>query len=130
MIIRARQDGNIIVFDLEGQLDFESTSQFETTCRNIINKTPASRLVLNMEKLKFVGSSGINHFIRILKNFNQMEAKPRICRASSEFEKIFKAYQTARNPFELFPDEREAIASFDLPPAPKKLPRKKKQIEN
>ena len=130
MIMRAKQDGNVIVFELEGHLDFETTQQFEETCasfiRNSSNESQIPRVIFNMEKLKFVGSSGINQFIKVLKDFNSLDQKPRLCRLSSEFQKIFRAYETSRNPFEIFDDETQAITSFDLAPAPKRTRKPKK----
>lgn len=129
MIMRAKQDGNVIVFELEGQLDFETTLQLKSTCEQLMKKNNTEKVVFNMEKLKFVGSSGINQFIRVLKDFNSLERKPKFCRLSSEFEKVFKAYQTSRNPFDIYEDETQAIVSFDLPPPPKRASRKKTIIQ-
>lgn len=120
MIIRARHDGNLIVFELDGFLDFESTVQFQETAKSLMLSHPESRVVFNMERLRFVGSSGINQFIQVMKRFNQSPAKPKLCKLSSEFIKLFRAYQTARNPFEIFEAEQEAIAAFDAPPPPPK----------
>jgi anti-anti-sigma factor len=127
MIMKARQDGNVIVFELEGQLDFETTLKFQETCENILKTNEGSRIIFNMERLKFVGSSGINHFIRIMKDFNSIPNRPKIVKVSSEFSKILKAYQTARHPFEIYEDELQAIQAFDAPPppAPVKKPKKK-----
>lgn len=126
MIIRAKHDGNVIVFELEGHLDFETTLQFQNACNSIVEKNEQARLVFNLEKLKFVGSSGINQFIRVLKDFNSLTVKPRYCQLSSEFTRVFRAYQTSRNPFEIHENEQVAIVSFDTPtPAPVKKPRKK-----
>lgn len=130
MIMKARQDGNVIVFELEGQLDFETTMRFQETCRSIIKKNDAQRIIFNMEKLKFVGSSGINHFIRVMKDFNSSPTRPKIVKVSSEFSKILKAYQTTRHPFEMYEEEIQAIQAFELPPPPPKQPKKKQPIEN
>ncbi len=125
MILRAKQDGNVLLFELEGHLDFETTQQFEGTCTAMIERAPDSRVIFNLEKLRFVGSSGINQFIKIMKTFNGLDTKPRLCYVSSEFEKMFRAYQTTRNPFEIVESEVLARASFDLPVQPKKPGRKK-----
>jgi anti-anti-sigma factor len=129
MIMRARQDGEVIVFELEGQLDFETTLQFRDTCADLIKKNNAQRVVFNMEKLKFVGSSGINQFIRVLKDFNGLKEKPRYCLLSSEFIRVFKAYQATRNPFEIFESEQAAVSSFAFPLPMRKPPRIKKPLE-
>lgn len=115
MILRARKDGNITVFELEGHLDFETTQQFHDKCDAMMSDTPNTEVVFNMEKLKFVGSSGINQFITILKRFNTRKPKPRLCKLSTEFHRMFRAYETTRNPFEIFETESEAITSFTTP---------------
>jgi anti-anti-sigma factor len=113
MIMRAKHETNVLIFELEGQLDFETTLQFRETCTSLMKKNNAERVVFNMGKLKFVGSSGINQFIRVLKEFNSLKLKPRYCNLSSEFQKVFKAYQAARNPFEIFETEVAAVSSFE-----------------
>jgi len=105
---------------LEGYLDFEGTLQFKQTCTDLLKTRSTDRMVLNMEKLKFVGSSGIGQFIQILKDFNKKnKIKTKLCKLSIEFERMFRSYETARNPFQVFTDEQEAIISFDLPPTKK-----------
>lgn len=125
MILRAKQDGNVLVLELEGHLDYETTTQFEDTCTNMIAKTPEARVIFNLDRLRFVGSSGINQFIKVMKDFNTIDIKPRLCHVSSEFEKMFRAYQTTRNPFEIVENEKQARESFDAPVVPKKPGRKK-----
>src|SRR5262245_3471646 len=78
MIMRAKQEGDFLIFELEGHLDFETTQQFEDTCTQMIEKTTGPKVIFKMEKLKFVGSSGINQFIKVLKDFNSLDEKPRL----------------------------------------------------
>ena len=131
MIMRAKNEGKVLILELEGHLDFETTLQFEETCTSLIGKNDASAIIFNMQKLKFVGSSGINQFVKVLKDLNSGEVKPKFCGVSSEFSKIFKAYQTARNPFEVFEDQNQAIAALSAPqPEKKPLKKKKKPVSN
>lgn len=129
MILRAKNEGETLILELEGQLDFETTLQFQQTCTSLIQKNEMQKVVFNLEKLKFVGSSGINHFIRIMKDFNSpkfTKRKPKLCHLSTEFQRIFRAYQAARNPFDIFENQTEAIAAFDAPPPKAKTPRAKR----
>ncbi len=129
MIMRARKDAETLFFELEGHLDFDTTQQFEEACTGMITKIEDAKVVFNLAKLKFVGSSGINHFIKVLKDFNRLGEKPRYCGLSSEFEKIFRAFETSRNPFEIFETEDLAIKSFVIvkkAPPPKKRTKTRK----
>ena len=126
MIMRARQDGNLVIFELEGHLDFDTTVFFQESCKNIL-KGEGTRIVFDLQKLRFVGSSGINQFIQAMKDFNGVHPKPRIMNASSEFVKIFKALQASRHPFEFVESLDKAIEGFNTepPPPPPKKPRKR-----
>ncbi|MBY0371582.1 STAS domain-containing protein [bacterium] len=130
MKMQTRREGAITIIDLEGHLDFEATHQFHKTASDLLNEQ-SNQVVFNLSKLRFVGSSGISQFIKVLKKLNASTAKPKFCNLSSEFQKMFKAYQTARNPFQIFDDETQAVASFapGQEPAPK-LPRRKPPIAN
>lgn len=127
MIMRAKQEGDVLIFELEGHLDFETTQQFQETCASLVEKHGCRRLVFDFGKLKFVGSSGINQFISALKAFNtNKQEKPKLVRVSPEFDRLIKAYQTTRNPFEIFADEHEAIAAFAVVKPERKAPSKPK----
>ena len=124
MNLKTRLDGNILVFELEGNIDFETAMQFRESCVDTLQKQNPQRIVFNLSRLKFVGSSAINQFIRVLRDLNTKEVKPRYCHLSSEFERLFRAYETARKPFEIYPSEVDAKASFDAPPAPRRRGRR------
>jgi anti-anti-sigma factor len=133
MILRTKKIENITIFELEGLLDFESTQLFEATCLDWIDRSPERKFVFNMEKLKFVGSSGINQFIQALKGFHSKQNKIKLCHLSSEFRTLFKAFETSRHSFDIFDDEKKALDSFNpllAPPEPlKKSAPRKKQME-
>lgn len=116
MIIRARQEGNTVIFNLEGHLDFETITQFQENCRRILLQDSLPRIVVNMESLRFVGSSGISQFVEVLKALNHKDCKPKLVSVSSEFEKILRALETTRNPFDIFETEAQGLLAFDAPP--------------
>jgi len=122
MIIRAKQEGNTVVLHLEGHLDFETIIQFEKTCQQVKPHGEATRLIVNMEALRFVGSSGISQFVNVLKSINHKECKPKLVQVSSDFEKILRALQNSRNPFDIFETEAQGISAFDMPPPPPTSP--------
>ncbi|NBY19959.1 anti-sigma factor antagonist [bacterium] len=113
MIMRAKQDGKVVVFELEGHLEFESTVKFQEACEDLLTKQPDTRLVFNFQKLKFVGSSGINHFITTMKELLSMKPTPKMIHVSTEFDKIFNAYRTAKYPFPVYEDLNKALIAFE-----------------
>lgn len=115
MIMRAKQDGKVVVFELEGHLEFETTVHFQEACKNILKKQPETRLVFNFQKLRFVGSSGINHFITTMKDLLLLSPNPKMIHVSTEFDKIFNAYRTGKYPFHIYEDLEAALLAFDNP---------------
>ncbi len=128
--MRAKQEGETLVFELEGHLDFESTLEFEKTASVMMEERNATQLVLNLSKLRFVGSSGISQFIGVLKDFSKnRQTRTKLCNLSAEFSRMFRVYQTARKPFEVYTDEAEALASF-LSNAPPKRSNAKPALDH
>lgn len=111
--MRARKSKEILIFDLEGFLDYESTAKLKDTCRQLMNENETDLVIFNIENLRFVGSSGVSQFVKALAHFNGKKSKAKICAASSEFEKLFRALQSSRKPFDIYTDESEAMAAFD-----------------
>jgi anti-anti-sigma factor len=108
MKAKIRQDGDVTVVDLIGQIDFETVGPFRDTCAEMLQN---SKVVFNLADLNFVGSSGIGAFVSTLRDFsNQNAVAPRFCHVKSEFQKIFKAEEFKS--LQMFEDENMAMNSF------------------
>lgn len=89
--------GDTIVVSVGGKLDYETQDGFKENLSKIAStaktdSTPAN-VIFNMEKLEFVGSSGIGQFIQTLKDFgSSTDQKARIIHASNDFKKVMKAF--------------------------------------
>lgn len=99
---KIKKVGDFIVVSVDGKLDYETQDSFKENLKRIAkdvspapNKTDTTptQVIFNMQKLEFVGSSGISQFIQTLKDFgNRTDQKARIVHASSEFKKVMKAF--------------------------------------
>ncbi len=62
----------------------------------IASPTPAPKIphiLINLENLEFVGSSGISSFVQALKEFNlSAPSRPTYCNVKSEFKRIIRAF--------------------------------------
>ena len=99
--------GQTLVVSIGGKLDYETQEPFKQNLTKIARNTKTdstpTNVIFNIEKLEFVGSSGIAQFIQTLKEFgNSTDTKTQICNASSEFKKVMKAF-----------DEEEVFHFFD-----------------
>jgi anti-anti-sigma factor len=112
MKTQIKKTGDAIIVTMEGKLDFENQDPIRNELTRIAqqaNKDSTPRkLIFDLEKLQFVGSSGISSFIQTLKDVNSIASeKPRFCNVKSEFQKVIKAFDE-ENEFTFFENEEKA----------------------
>ena len=94
---KIQKTGNTINIDLGGTINYEAQDALKLDLSRVIKNaggaSPASRIVINMKELRFVGSSHISMFVQALKEFQERSpVKAELINVSSEFKKVFKAY--------------------------------------
>lgn len=109
--------GDTMVVSMDGKLDFEIQEPLRQDLNKLIRPTNTDstpkKIIFNLEKLQFVGSSGISAFVQTLKDFSQkIDTRPRYCNVGSEFKRIMKAFDED-DVFEFFENEERARKSFD-----------------
>ncbi len=112
-----KKNGDTIIVKMNGRLDFETYLPLRENLSKLVQHTPdtisPAKIIFNLEKLEFVGSSGISSFVQTLKEFNaNSPTKPRYCHVKSEFKKIIKAFDEA-DLFEIYDTEDRARKSFN-----------------
>lgn len=110
MKARIKNLGNTIVINLDGKIDYETQDDVcqiisRTLHRSTKTDSVAKNIVMNLENLEFVGSTGITQFVQSLKAIhNETDVTPKYCGVRSEFQKIIKAFDES-NQFDFFDDE-------------------------
>ncbi|MBI2712086.1 MAG: STAS domain-containing protein [Bdellovibrio sp.] len=117
MKTQIKKKGDTIVVTMDGQLDFGTHVPLREDLNKLIHssKTDSTpkKIIVNLENLEFVGSSGISSFVQTLKAFTQESpTRPRFCNVKSEFRRIIKAFDE-EEVFEFFETEDRARKSFD-----------------
>ena len=117
MKTRIKKEGDTIIVNVDGKLNYEGQLPLKEDLTKIISNnmtdTTPKKIIFNLEKLEFVGSSGISSFVQTLKEFNQRSpSKPAYCNVRSEFQKIIRAFDE-ENAFDFFESEEKARSSFD-----------------
>lgn len=103
------QSDDVYVISLEGKLDIESAGPLKEACQKLTKKT--KKIVFNMDKLSFVGSTGIMPFVQTLEKLaidDKIEVK--FCKVKSEFKRIFSA--SPLKDLSVFEDESSAVKSY------------------
>jgi anti-anti-sigma factor len=112
MALRASilNQGDVAIIALEGKLDYENQ---EVLTDNILTlMAEGKQIVVDMDQLNFVGSSGITHFIRSLYEMKEAgRTPPRLCNVRSEFRQIINAYDVNKE-FSIHTSREDAVTSF------------------
>lgn len=104
--------GGVVVVELKGRLDFESTEPFRRTC---LEKLLSEKVVFDLSHLNFVGSLGLKDFVETLDVMAQQSgAGVKFTGVSSEFRRMFDA--TGLRGREIFESAEKAIQSFGPTP--------------
>lgn len=90
--IHTDSQGNIIVH-MEGGLNYDNTLPLRKELESLSGQNPQSLITLNLNKLDFVGSSGISHFVETIQALNKNRNRVRLSGVSEEFIKVFKLYK-------------------------------------
>ncbi|MFL5814302.1 MAG: STAS domain-containing protein [Bdellovibrionia bacterium] len=117
MKTQVKKIGDTLIVSMDGKLDFETSMPLREELSKVIRETRTDsspkKIIFNLEKLDFVGSSGISNFVQTLREFNQAAPiKPRYCHVKSEFQKVIKAFDES-DAFQFYDNEDRAKKSFD-----------------
>ncbi len=110
--VKPHQD--ITIISLGGTLDIEYTQAFNKAC---LEQFQSKKLIFNMEKANFVGSTGIQTFTDTLRALAPIapQGLKMVC-VGVEFKRIFQNLEIQN--LEIFDSEASAIGSFTGPQLP------------
>src|ERR1700759_4655963 len=97
MKARIKNNKDSIIVYVDGKIDYETQDGVcdfinKTIEKNKTDETP-KKIIVNMQDLQFVGSSGITQFVQSLKNIHhETDVTPKYCGVRTEFQKIIKAF--------------------------------------
>jgi len=112
-MLKTEKINHIIVarFDSIDRFNALITEPVKEELKSFFN-TPETRMVLNLEGIKYVDSSGFGVFLSILKTATQNNGKFKICNIGHEVSELFKLLQL-HNVFELYKNLDDCLASFE-----------------
>ena len=117
MKTEVKKIGDTVVVSMDGKLDFEMQDTLKQNLSKIIRQansdSVAKKIIVDLENLEFVGSSGISSFVQTMKDFNAASnTKPRYCNVKNEFRRVMKAFDE-QDIFEFYDNQDRARKSFD-----------------
>jgi anti-anti-sigma factor len=112
MEAKLKQHGEIAIVSIKGFLDIEKTQPFRDAC---VKHFLGEKVIFNLEKANFVGSTGIQSFIEAMRIVSQKtQTGIRLVGLKAEFKRIFTNLEIQG--LEFCDNETLAIHSFSKIP--------------
>lgn len=110
MDITTRSKGEVVILDISGEIDLYNAPEI----KDIINKLIEERkynVIINLEKVSYIDSSGIGALISSLSNLKKYQGGLKIINVYASVRKVFELTKLTSF-FEIFDAEEDAIGSF------------------
>jgi anti-sigma B factor antagonist len=111
MDITTRASGEIVILDITGEIDLYNAPEI----KDIINKMIEDQkynVIINLEKVSYIDSSGIGALISSLSNLKKYQGGLKIINVYASVKKVFELTKLTSF-FEIYDSEDNAIASFN-----------------
>jgi anti-sigma B factor antagonist len=111
-MLRTEKINNIIVvkFNRIDRFNALISEPVKEDLKSFFNK-PDTKLILNLEGIKFIDSSGFGVFLSTLKTANNNHGQFKICNIAEEVMELFRLLQL-HNVFELYSNLEDCLKSF------------------
>jgi stage II sporulation protein AA (anti-sigma F factor antagonist) len=101
----------ILVVNLEGRLDVSVANEVEEGLSELIDSGDHRKVVLNMDGIDYMSSSGFRACISTLRKLNAKEGALKMCNIKPAVKRIFDVIELT-SLFDIYSSEEEAINSF------------------
>jgi anti-sigma B factor antagonist len=102
----------VITID-QPNLDAASAAYIKTKISDLVSSYKLKSLVLNLEKINFIDSSGIGALIGLEKEIKKLGGDIKLCRMTNTVRTIFEMVQLNRV-FEVYPNQQQAVRAFSV----------------
>jgi anti-anti-sigma factor len=108
MEAQMKNQGEVTIITIRGPLDIEKTQPFREACiRHLLNK----KVIFNMEKASFVGSTGLQAFLETIRTLSEESQHGlKVVGVQAEFKRIFQNLEIQQ--LQIHDSEEGALSSF------------------
>lgn len=111
MDLKTKKVGNVIVVHLFGRLDVHLSADIEKEISKIISEEPTSHLLLNLDDVEYMSSSGLRIFVSTMRILKESKRKLKLCNIKSAVKKIFEVVELI-DMFDIYDNEEAALQAF------------------
>jgi len=112
MDMRQRDEGDVVIFDLQGELRGGPADDaiFKTGVQNTID-AGARRVLLNLSDLRWINSTGLGFIVAVYHSMRDHGGTIKMCQPNERIAHIFATTRFDKV-IGIYPTEKEALASF------------------
>ncbi|MBE7411345.1 MAG: STAS domain-containing protein [Leptospiraceae bacterium] len=103
--------GDKLIVFLEGRLDVSVANEVEEGLLSLIDEGGHKKVLLNMDGVEYMSSSGFRACISILRKLNTEGGMLKICNIKPSVKRIFDVIELT-SLFDIFESEEAALAAF------------------
>ncbi len=107
-MLETNKVGDKLVVYLEGRLDVSVANEIEEELAKLIDNENEKHLVLNMEKVEYMSSSGFRACIATLRKLNAREGTLKLSNIRPSVKRIFDVIELT-SLFDIYETEEEAL---------------------
>ena len=108
--MKMKESGSNLVLYLSGRVDVHLASEVEAELNDIIKKHPDKNLVLNLDDVEYMSSSGLRVFVSLMRSLKESNRGLRLCNLSVAAKKVFEVVELM-DMFDIYDSEEEALAA-------------------
>jgi anti-sigma B factor antagonist len=110
MILASRIAENHLVISLSGKIDLNRTTGIENDISRLIRDCGDVNVVLNLEEVEYISSSGLRIFITLKRLLNERNRDLRFCNLSNNVYRLFEIVELI-DVFNVYGSEKEALTA-------------------
>ena len=111
MQIKTRQIDNVLVFDMAGRLDHQTSGDTNAEMTRIINDSDNKMILLNLKGLEYISSAGLSVILLAAKLIQSSRGKIKICEAQGVVKEVMEI-SGFNKLLPMYESEKEGITSF------------------
>ncbi|HON79099.1 MAG TPA: STAS domain-containing protein [Spirochaetota bacterium] len=110
MDINKRAKDDIVLLDITGEIDLYNAPEIKDIINKLIEEQKYN-VIINLEKVSYIDSSGIGALISSLSNLKKYQGGLKIINVYASVRKVFELTKLTSF-FEIFDSEEDALSSF------------------
>jgi anti-sigma B factor antagonist len=110
MEIYRREVGDVVIFDINGEIDLYNAPEIKEKIKDEMNKNKVN-VVINLDRVSYIDSSGIGVLISSLSNLKKIGGALKLINVYASVRKVFELTKLTSF-FDIYDNESDALIAF------------------